>query len=977
MNKEELLKQLEELRSHLPKGELDGMRISTDNAIAELENKLADNSNYISNKANFFNSGRRNNLEKAINSSQVKMVESQNNVTAIQKNIEITQKDLDSIPDVVKDLENQLTTAGRDLRANINPTPEQDAVISSRLKTLRDQIAEYRSHEATLKANMLEYQRDLELNQNQVSEYGKREQRYQTLLTSFNERLQNEDANTNLGLKLKDEANLDALKNTKESLEGKFEYSMLDLGDELDDLMTNLSNDTMTPEQVITSLETYKNSNIDYQTFVNNDEARMNELSDIDNSRSAMSMEISDLQTKLGNDNNYLVSSFVTELNEERISKAEQNMNDAQISLNECDESVATYTNDIARANNEIAFSESCINSMREEIVEWNIQIKRLDKDNDKDLITKINRKISINEAQISSEQKNISYLLNEQVTIKNQLDGAQKRKSIQLDKITRYGNLIDNMQAKNENVIDEYAKRLDEKRLADLISGAAALDSRKAFLDYDFEASLENVLSSNMEDQTIEAPIHEPIKEDVIDEVVVPENKNTIEGIMDNVKEDAIVEDQDADDIIPSIDKGLDDNISDIMDEEKQLPATIGVAAFEKPGSKLLENIRKKEPLEAIKKALKAMKDDFKKEWPRYVLVAATAFAIAHFIPVSNNSNVPEDTNTYNIEDSVINDAISNEGNNILDDSEDDLVPDTSIDDENKNTEDKKSNNTNSNTNQKDNNTKSNSSSKDDTSSKVKDKGGQKISEKTEVIKDDVNKSPYDDLKDSTVHENEPDTSIQPGTTFTGGEQETIVNSDGSETQIDNSTNNGNSTSTPGTGSGDSNNSTGSTTDTGNGSTTEEIIYDDVISPTTDGGNSVVTPTTPESSDTSYNVQVNQGETLTTETENGTVSVDGSGNVSGDTSQVDVQQNEDGVSVTIGGQIGEPVDEIVDENSVSTKKESKVVMPVEPAPVTETEGKSDDVNMTVNGVNVTISDASEFFENVPSTEDVNSMGGR
>src|SRR5574344_999550 len=151
MNKEELLKQLEELRSHLPKGELDGMRISTDNAIAELENKLADNSNYISNKANFFNSGRRNNLEKAI-----------------KKNIEITQKDLDSIPDVVKDLENQLTTAGRDLRANINPTPEQDAVISSRLKTLRDQIAEYRSHEATLKANMLEYQRDLELNQNQV-----------------------------------------------------------------------------------------------------------------------------------------------------------------------------------------------------------------------------------------------------------------------------------------------------------------------------------------------------------------------------------------------------------------------------------------------------------------------------------------------------------------------------------------------------------------------------------------------------------------------------------------------------------------------------------------------------------------------------------------------------------------------------------------------------------------------------------------
>src|SRR5574344_869409 len=404
MNNEQLIEQLKNLKSHLPEGELDSTRLDTEKSISELESKLADNSNYESKGAAFFNAQRRSELKDSVGKATASLVESQNNAVELQNKITVAQSQIEDIPNIVTDLEDKLTVTGRELRSNTNPTPEQDAEISSRLSGLRNEIAEYRSYEAELKGNIAEYQTDLE-----QSNY---------------------------------EKNLKDLHNTKDALEAKFEYSAIDLDEELDDMINGLQNGTTTVEDVQTSLKSYKENSINPAVFDKTNEAVETEKEDIEKARNAVSMEISDLETKLADTNNYSVSTFVTERNDDRISDVTSRMNAANAVVGQLEADNARYTNEIAHANDEVEFSEEYIRGLRDEIIKWNVQSRSLDGEKDKDVILSLNNKISINEEEILKEQKNISNLLQEQVVIKNQLDANDNRKQMQLSKAARYSEL-------------------------------------------------------------------------------------------------------------------------------------------------------------------------------------------------------------------------------------------------------------------------------------------------------------------------------------------------------------------------------------------------------------------------------------------------------------------------------------------------------------------------------------------------------
>src|SRR5574344_988262 len=368
MNNEQLIEQLKNLKSHLPEGELDSTRLDTEKSISELESKLADNSNYESKGAAFFNAQRRSELKDSVGKATASLVESQNNAVELQNKITVAQSQIEDIPNIVTDLEDKLTVTGRELRSNTNPTPEQDAEISSRLSGLRNEIAEYRSYEAELKGNIAEYQTDLEQTNTNVSKYQEREQRYKTLLDNFDARLKTEGNNVDVNAKINDENDLEALHNTKDALEAKFEYSAIDLDEELDD-KTN--------------------------------EAVETEKEDIEKARNAVSMEISDLETKLADTNNYSVSTFVTERNDDRISDVTSRMNAANAVVGQLEADNARYTNEIAHANDEVEFSEEYIRGLRDEINKWNVQSRSLDGEKDKDVILSLKNKISINEEEI------------------------------------------------------------------------------------------------------------------------------------------------------------------------------------------------------------------------------------------------------------------------------------------------------------------------------------------------------------------------------------------------------------------------------------------------------------------------------------------------------------------------------------------------------------------------------------------------
>src|SRR5574344_31379 len=829
MNNEQLIEQLKNLKSHLPEGELDSTRLDTEKSISELESKLADNSNYESKGAAFFNAQRRSELKDSVGKATASLVESQNNAVELQNKITVAQSQIEDIPNIVTDLEDKLTVTGRELRSNTNPTPEQDAEISSRLSGLRNEIAEYRSYEAELKGNIAEYQTDLEQTNTNVSKYQEREQRYKTLLDNFDARLKTEGNNVDVNAKINDENDLEALHNTKDALEAKFEYSAIDLDEELDDMINGLQNGTTTVEDVQNSLKSYKENSINPAVFDKTNEAVETEKEDIEKARNAVSMEISDLETKLADTNNYSVSTFVTERNDDRISDVTSRMNAANAVVGQLEADNARYTNEIAHANDEVEFSEEYIRGLRDEIIKWNVQSRSLDGEKDKDVILSLNNKISINEEEILKEQKNISNLLQEQVVIKNQLDANDNRKQMQLSKAARYSELSKRMTKDNSSDIDDYAMRLDQNRLASLKSSAKALDSRKAFLDYNFEYELDNIIGNKVVESV---PVVENEKEDIPTvgkATIEPEVKssiydgsenfdanmfNDVNKMLEDSKKDVTVDsvipssELQEDDIIPAVNpvnEEKEDNIIDLpvinTPEHTELMVIdsdpIGVAAFEDADDELKDNAKNKKCLDKIKDKLNAFKKDFKKNWGKYLATLGIAVLIGLTLKSCSTdkgilSHVPGIGNESNIETSD-----QSEDGMSEDETEAEKDTDSAIDDAVKamQAERSKTGYTGSATNGAGGNNKDNSGTSASKTSEKASKskghhssgggdvdiqgnsvdqsitGGQKLSTKDEVISNKVVLPPTDATGNVVTHEQTPDTSIKAGTTVTGGE--------------------------------------------------------------------------------------------------------------------------------------------------------------------------------------------------------------
>lgn len=1037
MNKEQLIEQLRILSDRLPQSGMDEERLKVETSISELEAKLANNDNYTEN-AKFYNArdllNRRNNYERASNA----LTAAQHEQESIEKSLAAAEKEQSDYQASNQARREELLQTqqriGRELRAMVNVTPEQNDDINNRLREVREAIATIDARNNELLSNIDSYREDLANQQDVVEKATAKMEKYRQMYDSYRERADREDENVNVLAKIKDEEEIARLRQQKEALEGEYTYSNMDLREEISMIIDDLNNDEITVEDALNSLRSYRERSISNETLENATVDRENELNKLSLAYNNLTMEISDLETKLSDSNNYLVSGFVTEINEDRLANAQANRDDLESEITRVRDQIAFIDEGININSRKISTAQMTIDLANDEIAHYSAEKSRLDPATQQDQIQALDIKIARCQGEIAIQQKLTTDLMTENKISSEQKNNAQSLLNVKEDRFNRYNELVQRMEKTNAKEVDGHLKRLDENKLAGLKASRDAIEKRMEFLKFDFAENLDKILNAepieDVEEPNISpatntdvqsAPNVAPVNSTQNNPEVAPLNnvdsKNNATATPaenDPNKTNSTVVNNNGNNATPtSAPKNNNGSLSTVENE----------IVLYKPASEHLKTVAKKKGILArISEKLKRFGKHLKENWKKYVVAGVAILGIAAAVKHNYNTTIQPVDNPI---DDIPKDRVETESTVVADKTDIENAVDAAIDsvdgqevskektneelarevikglwgngEERRQALEKEgynygdvqrivdqmmsqSNNKQTPSNNQQVNADNTVTNPSTTPSQVTDQtptqqpSGNIIDEKVEIVEDNVTPAPTP--SDEVVHEQTPDTSIQPGEEITGGEVigsvvEDVTNGDiqdetqsspevggeiigeeitggeviGEEQEEVTSEN----TVTPDTGSGDvTTDETQDVTPDESQETVEvtggeqigedvEIVEDNVVLPETTNYTPAPEVSTPapevsapdtsapsqeEQSDEKQDVvHLNEGESYEYNDGNDNVIVDASGNVSGESENVEVQTNDDGsadVFITGGEQIGEDV-EVVEEADLSS----------------------------------------------------------
>lgn len=389
MNNEQIIAALEELKNNLPMSDLDRELSDLEEQAASLRAKLQNNDNY------------RDRIEMGLSFRQ----------NYYNYNIADAQSNVDSLTDEINYITNKIEMVEQDINENAN---EFD---NARLETLKQRLSEA--------------QETLAPNQAKLDDFKKR-------LESFENRLATEPG-INLNEKIADE-------NRVERIE-----------DKIDALATTSYNKTITSDNINAAIEEVKNGDMtnaitiltsvrDTLADTSMDSNREEELAKVEQQLNENAMELANIQTKLSDKLNYVLSGLETEFKIDTMNERKDALEDriARLKASNGDQSkIDRYTN--------------LLNKLREESskIPTNEDINKI-----KDLRAKLA------EAESKGEKAEAQIIFNDLAVMVGSLG------------------------------INDSEYRLDQKKEADLLSAKAALEQQKNLLQISNVEKIENILS-------------------------------------------------------------------------------------------------------------------------------------------------------------------------------------------------------------------------------------------------------------------------------------------------------------------------------------------------------------------------------------------------------------------------------------------------------------------------------------------------
>lgn len=430
---------------------------------------------------------------------------------------------------------------GPELRDSLDLTQEEFEKISGSLREKQQRIEAYKENLENIKEDLADYEAKLTDLLAKIDGLKRAREEAELQLSLYSKEasgrtLVDEEAKIMDRKKLSDaEERLAEF----EKMEAKITY---DHEKKLAEMIEGYKNGSISHEELVERLTEFK-ANLN-EEFVNEDISEVYSSDEFySNTRiqERLEREIAELETKLANDDNYLVSPFVIERNTRNITKVQRN-------IESIDKQIKGYTEENEYLQEDIVTANEMIEELEREIENCQRQIRRLGADIDPEV-----EKLLL--ADIASHKADIVYLENTKLEATRIIEHNSAELEMLVSKQERFRIVCERMESSlsRKNSTDLTARRLDEIDLARKKDALVALKRRGLVSNASIIENIDKILGTQLEEveelnpdmPTPEEPTIENADEPIVsedepvveestiensDEPIVPENEPVVE---------------------------------------------------------------------------------------------------------------------------------------------------------------------------------------------------------------------------------------------------------------------------------------------------------------------------------------------------------------------------------------------------------------------------------------------------------------
>ena len=427
---------------------------------------------------------------------------------------------------------------GPELRDALDLTQEEFEKLSSALRDKQKRLESYKENLENINEDLLDYEAKLSELLAKTDELKRSREEAELQLDLYSKEansrtLVDEEAKISDRRKLSDaEERLAEF----ERIEARITY---DHEKKLSEMIEGYKNGSISHEELIERLTEFK-ANLNEEFVAENIQETYSseEYSSNISVQEKLEREIAELEAKLANDDNYLVSPFVIERNNRNIVRVQRN-------IQSIDKQIKGYTEENANLQEDIVTANEMIEELEREIENCQRQIRRLGADIEPEV-----EKLLL--ADIASHKADIVYLENTKLEATRIIEHNSVELETLVSKQERFRIVCERMQSSlsRKNSTDLTARRLDEIDLTRKKSALEALKRRGLISNVSIIENIDKILGGQLEGKveevTPEVPTPDAPVDDNGDEPIVPEDEKE-EPIVseDEIDETTISEEQ------------------------------------------------------------------------------------------------------------------------------------------------------------------------------------------------------------------------------------------------------------------------------------------------------------------------------------------------------------------------------------------------------------------------------------------------
>lgn len=483
MNKEEMLNTLENIQRKMGEAKVSEyelqdrveilenvfkLRERTERDIKYLTEKLSTDDNYIEKRPVLYDESRRFNLEDYIEACEKDEQANHDEIAMHEKNIENFKNQIMKSEKIIEELEQRLPGLGEELRDSTDMNEadfEKMRLNYANITSLRD------AH----KQNIIESQKLIERSEDRLESLKSSIGQLADATEEAKEILENFDkiqASVVIDTDTK-KSDQNKLKVLEERLKHYSEVEDLvsyDYDKSIAQIISDYKEDKITSDEVVDKVKELRRYVVE-DVLIDDIQARNEEVTENLEAQDACKKEITKLEEKLSNDDNYIPSIFVAERNNRQLEKMDRRIAGSE-------EQIRIYNKEMEELSEDIKVCDELTDEVRQEILDIQKQIRRLgtniSPEVEQELLNKIASKNEDLEYLKVVKLESIRDLEHDSIEL-NSLNSKQIRFTELRSKLV---NSLD-----KRNNIDVSKKRLDELELFNLKSNLKALQNREIYI--------------------------------------------------------------------------------------------------------------------------------------------------------------------------------------------------------------------------------------------------------------------------------------------------------------------------------------------------------------------------------------------------------------------------------------------------------------------------------------------------------------